>query len=821
MAEKQTTIDINSAAAAAKAKEAAASAAANNVPNNLASEWMDTLTNKYPAKLKTIIWNCKERSVQVYEQTPGKTMKYIALGTAVVLFLGILSLVLAHQQSSRENDTIINGRLATNLPFTLEDAIPVRSIGNPKISRVQQAGTILFGVPGEALKGEESNPQPSAPTTTSAPILVVPDDKDDKAEKESVTTSNNQAINETGSPAEGTITITASSSSSSDDEEKEDDQRIVFIERLMGLHLAAGPLGAGEEKESESSSDKEEGKRVRWSSTSRVVKKVPPTISESIIMSGPADNDQPIPHPMLRYAAAAMMSRLIAAAARAQMEAQAREAIMMGGSRPSGKDKDDDIDEESVPVLLASLRPSASEEMPATHRGYHGHHDRRDRHMYGRPSFHHGIRNSRGPLDLDFPPPPSRMMMGGSGLGRSILPPGPMGQGPVNPMIHQLQALQILSAIQRMRQREEMRASPSEMRSGPALVMLAIPIQGDQRMEGPIPVRSPPPPQYRSYYGPYSPGYAAYHRPSYGPSYAHPPPQPIHPAASYGYPVHAVPPPPRHHGYPAHHGYYQGYPQPHHPYPLPSAHQYHHLPPPPAQYPHHQPSRHQASVPAYSNVRPVIEVPVEVPIPVHVPVPVPYPAATTGHASSGHAGIHQEGADGQNGGDSDQIVLLYDADINEGHEEGAQNSNLNNHQIGQLGRGSSGASQVSQPQDQNGDDLQSSASSESKIIYGKSHAFLSTSSVPMVNPSAAKMKLYREMMAQKHASQPGIRYMPVSMSSEVERPQFGQGGQQQPVIQASASPSATANIQATQRSAFIVVQEEGNNKEQPQAVERR
>lgn len=221
-------------------------------------------------------------------------------------------------------------------------------------------------------------------------------------------------------------------------------------------------------------------------------------------------------------------------------------------------------------------------------------------------------------------------------------------------------------------------------------------------------------------------------------------------------------------------------------------------------------------------MRPVIEVPVEVPIPVHVPVPVPYSAATTGHASSGHAGIHQEGADGQNGGDSDQIVLLYDADVNEGHEEGAQNSNLNNHQIGQLGRGaSSGASQVSQPQDQNGDDLQSSASSESKIIYGKSHAFLSTSSVPMVNPSAAKMKLYREMMAQKHASQPGIRYMPVSMSSEVERPQFGQGGQQQPVIQASASPSATANIQATQRSAFIVVQEEGNNKEQPQAVERR
>lgn len=64
MAEKQTTIDINSAAAAAKAKEAAASAAANNVPNNLASEWMDTLTNKYPAKIKTIIWNCKERSVQ-------------------------------------------------------------------------------------------------------------------------------------------------------------------------------------------------------------------------------------------------------------------------------------------------------------------------------------------------------------------------------------------------------------------------------------------------------------------------------------------------------------------------------------------------------------------------------------------------------------------------------------------------------------------------------------------------------------------------------------------------------------------------------------
>jgi hypothetical protein len=143
--------------------------------------------------------------------------------------------------------------------------------------------------------------------------------------------------------------------------------------------------------------------------------------------------------------------------------------------------------------------------------------------------------------------------------------------------------------------------------------------------------------------------------------------------------------------------------------------------------------------------------------------------------------------------DSDQIVLFYDAEL--------QNDNENQ------GEGNSGT-----------DDLQSSASERRPVHSSKSHQFLASQQLP-ANPSANKLKLFREMMNQKFASQPGVRYLPISIATS---------GDDLPPQSPPSPPSASAAAQMQARMfqgqesqpqpAFIVI---ADDRDQPQAVERR
>lgn len=131
--------------------------------------------------------------------------------------------------------------------------------------------------------------------------------------------------------------------------EEQNNPKLVFIERLMGLHLSA-PFGQqpgekeGEpenrpENNSEMINDKNPFDKVNAKWASRMRKFSIPIMNQQQV----GQSEQP--NPLLRFAAAAMMTRLLAAAARAN-----NQPPMMA------KDKDDEPEDETVPVLLATMR---------------------------------------------------------------------------------------------------------------------------------------------------------------------------------------------------------------------------------------------------------------------------------------------------------------------------------------------------------------------------------------------------------------------------------------------------------------------------------
>ncbi|KAI1286943.1 hypothetical protein HDE_10711 [Halotydeus destructor] len=309
-------------------KEAEAAASAKPLP-----PWSE----RYPAKAKAVYWTFVQNSSKIYESTPSKTMKYIAVGSAILIFLGALTLVLAQKDESVPNKY--------GMAFPLDDASSVRS-----------EKRTMFGIPGE---GSLPTQAPVVEETTMTEVVT----ETPTTVKSDVFEAKDVPVQE---PTEGGPAVMVAG----DEDEKVDDndQRIVFIERLMGLHLS-GPAGQdGEQVNSQDNVHDPKKVNAKWATRTRKFSfPIPPQEAQPAQAIPSAEQ----PHPMLRYAAAAMMSRLIAAAARSQMEAQSREALMMRGG---AKDKDDDSEDESVPVLLATVR----EDEPSIQ-------DIRSRPMYGRP----------------------------------------------------------------------------------------------------------------------------------------------------------------------------------------------------------------------------------------------------------------------------------------------------------------------------------------------------------------------------------------------------------------------------------------------------
>ncbi|CAG2104158.1 unnamed protein product [Medioppia subpectinata] len=239
------------------------------------------------------------------------------------------------------------------MAFPLEESSPLNG---------EQRVSIIGSVPGEGIQTTPETTSESPVTTTLTPTTeespVTTEDSDKKLDD--IEGQNNENS--------GLIIANADDEDDRNGEtgEEKTNPRLVFIERLMGLHLTA-PLNGQKEAERDDNSavDSEpqmpfsmDGSRnpfdkvnAKWST--RMRKFSIPLLQQQQQFTPPET-----PNPLLRVAAAAMMTRLLAAAARAH-----NNGPMMG------KDKDDEGEDETVPILLASMRSDDNREPP----------------MYGRP----------------------------------------------------------------------------------------------------------------------------------------------------------------------------------------------------------------------------------------------------------------------------------------------------------------------------------------------------------------------------------------------------------------------------------------------------
>ena len=524
---------------------------------------------------------------------------------------------------------------------------------------------------------DESKVEVLSETTTSSPIA------DDSKSPSTVIPENEIKFEEVEPSLSGPVLF--SDNDEKAEEEGDRNPKIVFIERLMGLHLSA-PLRKPDESDS-SVPETEPNSGSSFNSFNNPIDKMNAKWASrlrkfSIPLQSSTDSQPPLPlaqhqNPMLRYAAAAMLSRLVAAAARAQMEAQSREALTNQINR-NGKDKDDDTEEEVVPVIVATMRDERPQE------------PRSLAHMYGRPMPRESMSKSYAtpftthqhqrqiPAMSSMPqrafislPPPQAAHI----ASREPLSNQRRSETNVQPVVMLALPLQSL----------ESRQSPMSIQIAQSLEQALL--NHNQRTQMPFyPTVPYPLPFVRSNY---------------------------QSASSYAVPVHVPVPVPM--NYPSQ--YYQR-----------SVYQ----------YPAHQ------AMPAYSHVRPVIEVPVEVPVPYHVPFQVPV-SVKANQASDNDLASSER----------DHIVLLYDAEAN--HDEN--------------------------------DDLET-APSESRLFHTpagspKGSLFLNRPLPSIMSPH--KMKLWKEFVGAKHAAQPGVRFIPVAVPTQQDEPSqpqennFGQSSVPQPL----------------------------------------
>ena len=168
--------------------------------------------------------------------------------------------------------------------------------------------------------------------------------------------------------------------------------------------------------------------------------------------------------------------------------------------------------------------------------------------------------------------------------------------------------------------------------------------------------------------------------------------------------------------------------------------------------------------------RPVIEIPIEVPIPVHVPVPVSY--------GQGSHPQHQDNDYDTSASEAEQVAIVYyDPEANEG------------------------------PNDEGSDHLepQTSESHENTFTINPSQKgfhYLSRS-MPSTQ-SATKLKLWREYVGAKHAAQPGVRYIPVAVSSDDSQSPNGS----QDIGDSHLSPDQSEGAESQSHPAFVILSDD-------------
>jgi len=143
--------------------------------------------------------------------------------------------------------------------------------------------------------------------------------------------------------------------------------------------------------------------------------------------------------------------------------------------------------------------------------------------------------------------------------------------------------------------------------------------------------------------------------------------------------------------------------------------------------------------------RSVIEIPIEIPIPVHIPIPVSVQSSHPQHiAYNNNDADHDTSAS-----EAEQVAIVY--------YDPEEHNGRNDHEM----------SDHLEPQTS-----ESHENGYRVVPSQKSYPYLSR---PLPDTqSATKMKLWREYVGAKYASNPGVRYVPVAVTSDdSQSPQAG------------------------------------------------
>jgi len=695
--------------------------------------------------------------VRVYESVPSSTMKYILIGSFLLLCIGVFSLAVAqHHQETKAQSKY-------GLAFSLSDAASITA---------DKSSDSSSSVPGEGLNAGEtvSTTTVDPPTTTLVPtsagdegsitVTVIPDEKNkDDADRDGPTIVIASGSNSDNSDDKSSSESSADDESGNNGLEEQNNPRIVFIERLMGLHVTA-PGGEKGDKDAPFGDADGTGQSIgggskspldkinaKWASRLRKFS-IPimspdqqrESMSTSSLPSSSSSSSFEPPNPLLRYAAAAMMTRLLAAAARAQVQHQ--RPMMMA------KDKDDDADgeEDTVPILLATMRNDRGPLGPSGP-------ERPIPPMYGRPM-------PRGPIEqqsnyqsaaasiyaqrlqqIQQQQQQQQMIASSAPISvqhRVMYEPESQKRPSImiQQMANQQRALMAATLAQRLQQQ------PTPI--APVMVLLHIPQQVAESRMGLINVASPPQPS------PYVPMMPFVH---------HSPPvvAPIYPQVPYAFRMASQ----ASHAYP----FYPMQQQRQVPLqviPIDASPQVYHRPQQSVN--HFAQQRASPMQGSYSHIRPIIEVPVEIPVPVHVPIVVHQQQYMNHYQPQQHSSpfypylAHHDQHNDQETSASEQhdqvAIVYYDPDGHESSEGG---------HVDQME--ASAAETNDQP-------------TYERLPPGspKGDHFLARPLPKIQSPN--KMKLWREMVGAKHASQPGVKYQTVSFVDRNEK-QSRQHQQQQ------------------------------------------
>jgi len=357
-------------------------------------EWRESI----PIKLEHLLFNFKENSLKVYKSSPPRIMQLIALIAALLLFCGVLALVLSQREDNLKKEA--------NLPSD-QSAIAERIVGESLLGSHKLKNSLFEPKNQTAANSTDKSKKYTKEAKDAAvrkafgSLLNLSGDDNDEVEPDPEEISSDESFD--GERSKNFNLFLSDNERPEEKTSENENPKVMFIERLMGLHFGLQPkigvseslvirktLGGDENAiEDQASKDSEvdlfNGMNVKEKANSR------PSANKG------KDSKSEVPTPfLLRYAAAAMLSRVLAAAQQqAYIQQLQQQRYREMSERFSSPYRGYRMMREPEPAASYMREPAAMSSMYGRPMHKHHHHQTRP---FQQPPFVSERGYSRGPL---------------------------------------------------------------------------------------------------------------------------------------------------------------------------------------------------------------------------------------------------------------------------------------------------------------------------------------------------------------------------------------------------------------------------------------